>query len=256
MPINKRRLQVLIAAPISVIAAAYGVYWLVPNVREFAREQEQRSAYAECLNGTPSRGWIVYGPSPTEAKKTGELPCSRSGWDPWHDPVERSYWLDFVKEQGWTMLAYLGIGLIGPWLLSAFVVRTLPWGIERMRGWLTTADGGSGPVATSAAPAAPAPRIDRHRLVISDLRLRHTARWVVGIWALLLIILPVLGGRPLIVGIDLAVEPLSFAALVFVLTFWAIPGTPAERRSARREAYAALLYVLAGLDALVFHLVL
>jgi hypothetical protein len=257
MPINKRRLQVLIAAPITVIAAAYGVYWLVPNVREFAREQEQQSAYAACINGIPSRGGIAYGPKPAEAKRTGELPCSRSWSDPWHAPVEHSYLLDFVKKQARTMLAYLSVGLIGPWLLGAFLVRTLPWGFGRVRGWLTTADGGSGAVATSAATAAPAPRTDREgRPVFSDLRLRHTARWVAGICALLLIILPVLAGRPLFIGIYLASEPLGFAGLVFGLTFWAIPGSPAERRSARREAYAALLYVLAALDALVFHLVL
>jgi hypothetical protein len=255
MPINKRRLQVLIAAPITLIAAAYGVYWLVPNVRDFAREQEQQSAYAACRYGTPSRGGFAYGPLPAEAKKTGELPCSRSWWDPWHAPVERSYLLEFVKEQSGTMLAYLGIGLIGPWLLSAFLVRCLPWGFGRLRWWLTTANGGSGPVA-STGPAAPAPRTDRHGSVFSDLRLRHTARWVVGICALLLIMLPVLERRPLIVGIYLTCEPLGFAALVFVLTFWVIPGSPAQRRSARQEAYAALLYVLAALDALVFHLVL
>jgi hypothetical protein len=161
-----------------------------------------------------------------------------------------------IRNQGRTMLAYLGIGLIGPWLLGAFLVRTLPWGFGRMRGWLTTADGGSRPVATSAAPAVPAPRTDRQGPVFSDTRLRHSARWVVGICASLLIILPVLEGRPLIVGIYLASKPLGFAALVFVLTFWAIPCTPAERRSARQEAYAALLYVLAALDALVFHVVL
>jgi hypothetical protein len=208
------------------------------------------------MSGVPSRGGIAYGPMPAEAKKTGELPCSRSWWDPWHAPLERSYLLDFVKNQGRTMLAYLGIGLIGPWLLGAFLVRTLPWGFGRMRGWLTTADGGSRPVATSAAPAVPAPRTDRQGPVFSDTRLRHTARCVVGICALLLIMLPVLEGRPLIVGIYLASKPLGFAALVFVLTFWAIPSTPAERRSARQEAYAALLYVLASLDALVSHIVL
>jgi hypothetical protein len=108
----------------------------------------------------------------------------------------------------------------------------------------------------SAESAAPARRTDRQGSEFSDRRLRHTARWVVGSCALLLIMLPVLERRPLIVGIYLACEPLGFAALVFVLTFWAIPGSPAERRSARQEAYAALLYVLAALDALVFHVVL
>jgi hypothetical protein len=126
MPIKKRRLQVLIAAPITLVAAAYGVYWLVPNFRDFAREQEQQSAYAACMYGTPPRGGIVYGPTPAESKKTGELPCSRSWWDPWHAPVERSYSPEFVEKQAGTMLAYVGISLVGPWLLGAFLVRTLP----------------------------------------------------------------------------------------------------------------------------------
>jgi hypothetical protein len=143
MPINKRRLRVLIAAPITVIGAACGVYWLVPNVREFAREQERQSACAACISGVPPPGAFAYGPMPAEVRKSGEIPCSRLRRDPWQAPVGRSYLLDVVKKQGRTMLAYLGIGLIGPWFQGAFLARTPPWGFGRMRGWLTTADGGS-----------------------------------------------------------------------------------------------------------------
>ncbi len=256
MPINKRRLQVLIAAPITVIAIAYGVYWLVPNVQEFAHERDERRAYAACMNGIPSGGGLIYGPTLAEARTTGELPCFRAMWDPWHDPVEHSYLLDFVKDHGQTLLTYLSVGLIGPWLLAIFFVRTLPYSLRKIHVWLRTQSDASGSLATSAAPAASAPRTDRREAVSIDQRLRQSARWVVGICALLLIMLPVLEGSPLIVGMYLAGESLGLAALVFVLTFWAIPGTPAERRSARQEAYAALLYVLAVLDALVFHLVL
>jgi hypothetical protein len=70
-----------------------------------------------------------------------------------------------------------------------------------------------------------------------------------------LFIYPIAKGQPLAIGINYAFEPLGFAAFFFLLTVWFIRGR-GEVRKARRNLFAAALYLISALDRLFFHLVL
>jgi len=169
--------------------------------------------------------------------------------------------LAFVRASTLRIASYIGLAVILlPWGAAFLLVRAIPTAATRLGAWLTTPDGNAVPILppVSAPPTPARPRSDTAPVDAAERRVRLILRSAVSVFLAtfgLLLLLPTVDGFRLAVGIHLAMDALGFAAVVFVATMWFVPGT-GKLLTARRNLYAAVLYVLCALDALFFHVVL
>jgi hypothetical protein len=152
--INKRRLRLIISGVLTVAAAAYALFLLVPIYESFAEDsferriwkaagfddpEVRRRAHDACMAGVEAQSFAT--PFPEEELAQREHLCSQPLSNPW---IPGPPWWEtpiaFIKTNA-SMLFYAAVAVVvGPWLIAFFLVRLLPAGVMTLWRWLRTPD--------------------------------------------------------------------------------------------------------------------